>query len=104
MIDELVSHHQVARRDLLLHAPRCAHRYQPFDAKFFHPPQVGAIIQLARRYSMTAAVARQENDFDLAQVAAIVDIRRSTERCVESDRLDSLESTHLINPAAPDYA
>src|SRR5712664_3625918 len=82
MIDELISDQQVARRNMLLHAAGRAHRDQPLDSEFFHPPQVGAIIQLARQYPMATAMARQEDDLDLPKLASIVSVGRLAERRV----------------------
>src|SRR5262249_54771291 len=60
-IDELIGHHQVARRKILAHAAGRADRHQELDAELLETIDVGAVVNFARQQAMAAAVAREEN-------------------------------------------
>jgi hypothetical protein len=104
MVNELIGHQQIARCDMLLHAAGRTDRYELLDAELLHPPDVGAIIQLAWQYTMSAAMARQENNLDVSELPAIIGIGRPPEGRFERNLFDSIEPAHLVEAAATDYA
>jgi hypothetical protein len=53
---------------------------------------------------MAAAVARQKDNFDLAEAASMIRVRGLAEGRVERDFLDAIEPAHLVEAAAADYA
>src|SRR5690242_15454864 len=75
MVDELAHHHQVSRRDMLLHAAGGAHRNQRVRPEPLHPIDVGAIVQFARQYPMATAMAREKDYLSLAVPSPIIAVR-----------------------------
>src|SRR6516164_4023561 len=104
VIDELIDHHQVARRDRLLHAAGRADRDQPLRTEHLHAIDVRSIVKLGRQNPMALAVTREEDHLDLAYLTAIVSIGRRPERRIQLDLLDQFEARHPIEATPANYS
>src|SRR5713101_5287692 len=88
MIYELAHHREIARRNMLPHAPGGTDRYQVLDSKLLHPVDICAIVQLAGQDSMAAPMTREEDYLSFSEVPAIIRVRRRAEGGGQVDLLD----------------
>src|SRR5262249_35416804 len=103
-VDELIGHHDVARRDLLAQAPDRAHGEDPLHAEALQREDVGAEVDLGGEQAMPAPVAREEDDLRLAELPDHQLVGRLTEGGVGAEALHRLEPGQVVEATAPEHA
>ena len=73
-VEELVGHDDVERLELLAQAADGARRDDLLHAERLHPPDVGAVVDLAGQDAVAAGVTRQEGDGHAVDVAQEVTV------------------------------
>src|SRR5262245_6790471 len=97
---KLIGEDDVAWLILRLQRPHCADTDDPLYAKFLHHPDIRAMVQLAGQDSMSARMARQEDDFAAAQLAGKQLVRRCAKGSFDRDPLLVCETIDVIKPTA----
>ena len=103
-IDELVDGHEIARRILLLQRTAGRDRQHVRAARRLQRGDVGAVGHLGRCQPVTLAMARQEDEFDLADPPAHQRVRRSAPDGVHRLLAPVLKPVDRVEARAPNHA
>src|SRR5258706_2778014 len=101
-VDELVREDDVGRRVLLFHRADGARRKNRVDAEELEAEDIGAIVQLARRETMAASVAREEGHAHAVDLADDVDVGRIAEGSLDLALVEDGQPFHLVQAGAAD--
>ena len=103
-IEELVGHHHVQRRVLLLEAADRAGREDPLDAQKLESEDVGAEVELRRRDPVTGPVPREKRHATPTQRRGHIGSARVAERRRQPDLLAVRQLLHVVEPTPADDA
>src|SRR5882724_1340797 len=103
-VEELAGDHEIERLDVFLHAAHGGDRDDPLDAERLQSPDVGAEVQLGRREPVAAAVAWEEDDTAVLELAGAELVGGIAEGRAHPAPADVRQSFQLVEPAAADDA
>jgi len=101
-VDELLDHHEVPGRQILLERADRRDRQDVGHARALERIDIGAEIELGRRDGMTAAMARQEDEIDRADPPEQQLVRRRAPGRIDAAPLGIFQPIDRIEPRSAD--
>jgi hypothetical protein len=103
-VEDLVWHHDIARRHLLLQAAAGADRDQILHAQLLEAPDVGPAVEARGADAVAAAVAAQKGHALALQGSHDVGVRRRAKGGFQPDLFYLLQGAQLVDAAAADHS